>query len=475
MINDNRTIRRLILAEISKTIAAPTSVKTLVTGELFYDIFLKRDDLPNDIGVPGTRGFGVGVCPESLPSGMIGLDGYNDSASDNYGNYQYSDGSIMVWIPAFYYKWGTGSNGLTVNAVDIKPFSTYTNVTTANAAGYALHRAFYDGGDVKSGVFVDKYICSNNGGVASSIKNGIVLTSRQRGSLSTAVFSALNGAPANNLGGAVAAAKTRGADFFVNSRFIFATLALLSYAHGQAATSSTYCAWYDSTGVANFPKGCNNDALGDAQDASIRYVSDGYSDRYGYLSCGKTGSANFFSRTTHNGQNCGIADLNGLVWEQTPGLTSDRTNFYILKTSVAMKSVTGGNKLATDLYGATGIAAMYDNLGTTYESLTNSSTNRAYGSANQVFSTATSGNAWNFAGLGGLLTTGTDGQNAFGNDFYFERLINEMSPISGGDWYSSSDVGDPYSSSNAGVWALVLGSYRAESDHSTGFRSALYL
>ncbi|OZA15671.1 MAG: hypothetical protein B7Y05_02800, partial [Polynucleobacter sp. 24-46-87] len=98
----------------------------------------------NDIGIAGQRGFGVGICPR-VPTGMGGLQGYNDPASDNYGNYQYSDGSVMVWIPAFYYKVGTGSNGLVLNKIDVKPFSAYADVATANAAGYALHRAFYDG------------------------------------------------------------------------------------------------------------------------------------------------------------------------------------------------------------------------------------------------------------------------------------------------------------------------------------------
>ena len=418
---------------------------------------------PNNIGVMGAQGFGVGICPDALPAGMVELYGCRDYTSDNYGNYQYSDGSIMVWVPAFYYKWGTGSNGLTLNNVDIKAFNAYTDVASANAAGYALHRAFYDGGAIKTGFFVDKYITSNNNGIASSIKNGIVLTSAQRGSLSTAVFSALTGSPANSLGGAVAAAKTRGSNFFVSSRFIFAALALLAYAQGKGATSTTYCAWYDSTGVKNFPKGNNNNALGDTNDTAIAYTYDGNGT---YLGCGKTGSANFFARTTHNGQNCGVADLNGIVWEQTPGLTSDGTNYYVLNTSVAMKNVTGGNTLATDLYGATGIAAQYTSLGASYESLTGSASNKGYGAVTQVFSTVTSGNAWNFTGLGGLLTTGTGGTNAFGSDYYWEGRTNEMAPLSGGGW------GD---SSGAGVWALYLYAARTNADVNIGFRSALYL
>ena len=418
----------------------------------------------NDVGIAGQRGFGVGICPGPLPAGMSAVSGYSDPASDNYGNYQYTDGSAMVWVPAFFYKVGTGSNGLTLNAVDVKPFSAYATVADANAAGYALHRAFYDGGAVQPGFFFDKYITSNNGGIASSLKNGIVLTSGQRGSLSTAVYSALTGAPANNLGGSFAAAKTRGSNFFAASRFQRAALALLAYAHGQASTSTTYCAWYHATN--NFPKGNNNNALGDAQDAAILYAADGNGT---YPGCGKTGSANLFARTTHNGQNSGIADLNGLVWEFSPGLTSDGTNLYLLNTSVAMKNLTGGNSLATDAFGATGLAANYTSLGTTYEALWATGANRqvAFGNvANQVLSNATSGNAWGYAGLGLPQATGIGGTNSFGNDGLWDYKPNEMAPLSGGGWYDSSDVG---------VWSLNLGFVRTSSYHGFGFRSALYL
>ena len=417
----------------------------------------------NMIGTPGQPGFGVGICPGPLPSGMTALTGYGDPMSDNYGNYQYSDGSVMVWIPAFYYKWGTGANGITLNQVSIKAFSDYATVADANVAGYALHRAFYDGGAVQYGVFVDKYQASYNGGVASSIKNGIVLSSAARGSLSNEEFTNLTGAPANTYAGAIAAAKTRGSNFFCNSRFIFAALAMLAYAHAQASTSTTYCAWYHATN--NFPKGANNNALGDAQDTAILYVGDGNGT---YAGAAKAGSANLFARTTHNGQNCGIADLNGNFWEITPGLTSNGTNLYVLKTTAQMKSVTGGNTLSTDLWGATGIAALYDDLGTTYGATWATGANRTtyYGSSSQVFSEATSGNAWNFAGLGGPLSGGVGGTNAFGNDYFLDYKPNEMCPISGGSWGASSD---------AGVWALGLNYVRSTSSYYVGFRAALYL
>jgi hypothetical protein len=258
----------------------------------------------------------------------------------------------------------------------------------------------------------------------------------------------------------LAAAKTRGSNFFCATIFIHKVLAMISLAHASAATNTAACAWYDSTGVKNYPKGCNNDALGDVNDSALSFVSDGY------LNCAKTGSANFLARTTHNGQACGVADVNGLMWEIAPGLTSDGTNFYILKTAADAKALTGGNTLAADAWGATGIAALYDSLGATYESLTNSSTAKVVGNAGQVFSAAVSGNAWNAAGAGIPLAGGTGGANRFGNDGLWDYRPNELCPISGGNWNTGS---------NAGVWALHLNFVRADSASYVGFRSSLYL
>ena len=94
-------------------------------------------------------------------------------------------------------------------------------------------------------------LCSKSaGGVAVSVKNGAPLSSNAAHN----PFSDLIRAPANASYGALDAAKTRGPNFFCSSRFIFSALALLSYAHAQASTSATWCAWYDATN--NFPKGC---------------------------------------------------------------------------------------------------------------------------------------------------------------------------------------------------------------------------
>jgi hypothetical protein len=226
---------------------------------------------------------------------------------------------------------------------------------------------------------------------------------------------------------------------------------------------------FRSAGSTNFPKGNNNNALGDAQDGTIAYVWDGNAT---YAGCGKTGSANFFSKTAHNGQNCGVVDLNGLVSEISPGLTmdgaTDAGKFYVLKTSADMSLVTGGTTLATDLWGATGLAALYDDLGVmsafTGYALNFSDRALTMGSASQVLSAATSGTAWQMTAAGIPLVAG--GSNQFGNDILYDYSTADMCPNCGGHWYDSSV---------AGVWFSSFYDSRASSDVYYGFRSALYL
>lgn len=106
-------------------------------------------------------------APGTLPSGFSALTGSDDKTSVNFGNYQYSDGSIMVFVPKFFYRIGNAASPryatYGANVTIIVGIETYANEAGANAAGYAMHRAFYDGGAEKSGFFIDKYLASKTG------------------------------------------------------------------------------------------------------------------------------------------------------------------------------------------------------------------------------------------------------------------------------------------------------------------------
>ncbi|MBL4751448.1 MAG: hypothetical protein JKX71_12860 [Amylibacter sp.] len=437
---------------------------TTLDGNLQFGVGFGLRPAVSRIGTTGQQGFGVGV-PSSLPFGFSKMTGSEDITSANYGNYQYSDGSVMVFIPAFYYK-------ITGLGVDIKDVGDYGDEAVANAAGYALHRAFKDGGQNHEGFFVDKYQCSNNAGIASSIKLGLPIST----SAAHNPIANLNGITINQHYSAVDGAKTRGAEFFCTSRFIYAALALLSLAHGQAATAATYCAWYDAAGNTNYPKGCNNNALGDSNDGSLSFISDGYSN------AAKTGSANNLTKTAHNGQGSGVVDLNGNMLEVSLGLTRPGTTaaeaindalgttaFYVAKTSVRMQDFTSGWNSVGDHWGdATHLATLFD--ATDLSMITNSAgVWQRFGSGtNQVLDSAASGFGNTLTGLGiykDANAKSAGGTNLFGVDGIYEYWRSNLTVVSGGAWYNGTI---------AGVWAALLSGYRTSSDGAVGFRSACY-
>jgi hypothetical protein len=555
-----RTVLRLAAAATGSLLAEQAMASTLWRRQRWY----AKQGVANRIGTPAGAGFGVGICPV-IPSGFKEMVGCHIPGHANYGNYQYQDGSVMVWVPAFYYRLAHASNPTYavhgVNSVDVKPYSYFTDVAAANAAGYALHRAFYDAGAIKAGFMVDKYLCSSNawgtGYIASSILNGNPLTADAAHNPLTGLtacsvnqlYEFINAAHARDgVNGAVNASSI----FFPASRFIYSALALLSLAHGQAATSTTNCAWYSAT-TTNFPKGCNNNALADASDTAVKWQSDGYSN------CGKTGSAgygggagNVFAKAAHNGQACGIVDLNGLVWEASIGFSSlvttvaiaglskanpcvvtwtghglttgafvqigaitqadwtvlnnkiftitkinddsffldgvdtsgialdyvpatdpgaiKKGTFYAAKTSVAMKSFTAGTAAATDHWGATGIAAMMDEVPVVFETAypNNGIAQRFGDGAGQVLAEDVSGSDWLQTGLGfpsSAAGASPSGTNLFGTDYYYQYMQDSCFLLSGGSWNDAT---------HAGVWTANWNTARAYTGYLVGFRCACY-
>jgi prepilin-type processing-associated H-X9-DG protein len=342
-----------------------TYILTVTAGGISVTKSVIIRSLFNDIGVAGTQGFGVGAYPGTLPIGFTNLPGNTDRPNNNYGNYLYTDGSVMVYIPKFYYRWGV--SGITPtelytlygdNSIEIKPADYFANEAEALASGWGLHRAFIDGGTEKEGFWIDKYLVSKNGLVASSIKNGVPLNA----SSSYAPYSSVTGngqSPSNTINGMFAVAKTRGNSFFPASVFQIKALAMLSLAHAQACkvnNNMTFCAWGDlglinSTSPGNFPKCCNYGHNRDYFDQTVTFTTSS-------STLPLAGSGTPFEKTTHNGQTCGVSDFGG--YQPSPGLTSDGTDIYILKRSVFMKDLTGSTTAANGAFGSAGRNANYD-------------------------------------------------------------------------------------------------------------------
>lgn len=494
---------------------------------------------------------GVGVIPAAdVPTGFTPLPGCDTPGSENWGNYQYLDGSVMVCIAATYYRVNHVDNPtyarFAPNDIDVKFEDTFASRAAAAIAGYALHRAFIDGGAEKPWLLVDKYKCSKvakgTGFVAASVRNGLPL--------STAAdhnpIAEITAATANNYAACLDAAKGRDGEngtrntasqFFCVSVFIRSLLAMLSLAHGQRATSAAQAAWFDGTAAKNFPKGCNNNALRDTDDTTVIYQSDGYSN------CGKTGSGVTVEKTTHNGQACGVADLNGLMWDVSIGMTciattksitgatqanpcvlavpghglttgriiqvvsvvgmtqlNDRLytvtvvdpdtisldgvnstgftayvsggsigygNFYAAKEAASMRDFTSGTSLATDHWGATGVAAMMDEIAMPLAAEPGGSPMLRYVGSGSL-SSDTSGLGYILTGIGhpkDVASLAAAGVDLFGRDYIYQYFRDQLCVISGGYWNTGLV---------AGVFARALSLARSNSGNSVGLRCACY-
>lgn len=495
----------------------------------------------NNIGRAGMPGFGVGICP-APPAGFTPLPGYADPRSANYGNYQYSDGSIMCWIPAFYLRLAHAGNptyaSYGVNSVDVKAISAYASEVAANADGYYLHRAFVNGGVGQPGFFRDKYDCSSNGGVASSIALAMPMVSGP--AAGQVGFSAVGATNAYH--GAIVAARTRGVAFFPETVFMADALCRLSEAHAQAATSAAWCAWYDAAGAMNYPKGNSNNALRDANDAGVTFATAGASS---YPPFALTGSGAPFAKTTHNGQASGVTDVAGNIYKINPGMTcvaatkaitgatqanpvaltiaghgyatgrvalitgvggmtqiNDRMftltavdantvtldgvngiafgaftaggscttgSFYLLKPGVDVASITSGAALATDHWGAAGVAAMFDevtpNFATAYSS---NGIGQRYGNAgNQVFGwNDAAARSLSMAGLPAAAGMSVSGANLMGADYYYQYIRDQLCVLSRGYWANGS---------NAGGRFRFLVDARSYASSGVGFAASRYL
>lgn len=433
------------------------------------------------IGTAGEIGFGLGMYNDILPSGFSALPGTSFPSSHEYGNYQYSDGSICCWIPKCYMRIGHVDNPTyskyLENSVHIVGTETFANENAARNAGYAMFRAFYDGGSEKAGFFIDKYANSINPAdvnESGSFKNGKPI------SLTTSTnFTRSNGMTGCTgiLADSVVLSRRRGSGWHCASIFQYTVLAFLSLAHGQAATSSTHCAWFDPnpTQVTNFPKGCNNNSLRDWDDSTVLYVS---ADDPGASAKPLTGSANFPAKVSHNGQLSGVMDLNGTMWETALGITNPGSsatasgtissqNAYVLKRSVALHDLTNGWNGATDAWGETvHIETLYDLQTNLFRWTTENSWHYFGNGTNQVFSEnfdpADIDYIRTMSGIALAAGYSGSGTNLFGRDGNYRFNRENLFPIVGGNWFRGS---------LAGVFTRGWNNWRSSDSANPGFRA----
>lgn len=411
-------------------------------------LLMGAKEIKQAIGKAGQQGFGVGVYsgdPTDLARiELYPMEGCEDPTSANYGNYIHLNGSVMVFIPAFCYRIGNTSapsysrDG--ANALEIR------DASLGEGDGWILHRAFIDGGVQKFGFFVDKYLCSKyakDENIAVSVKgeNQISLSSMYENSSGMVDSYGI-------CNDAITLSRARGEAYACMSVFQWSALSMLSLAHGQAATSVENCAWYDANYVYNFPKGSNRYTK-DINDSSVTFTPHLQNESFG-----RTGSGTPFAKTTHNGQACGVADVNGCMWQPLLGVVLYETSgaIGVVKEACKMHKFTPGNYgELSDFDSVSGFSA----------------TNSRWGSgSNCVFPTETSGARRAMCGVlpvsGGASTQGT---KLFGNDLSLYSNDPTLAVLAAGN-YSNGD--------EAGVWCRCVSLSWFKGNPLAGFRAAGY-
>lgn len=410
--------------------------------EDFKTDFLKTYKLPKtgSIGTPGTKGFGVGVYPgtesELVALGLEPMTGFNDKQSDNYGNYMHFKGGQMIFIPAFLVRYGSEDapqySSYGANSIEIKDVSAYDSLEDAAEEGFYLHRAFIDGGVVKSGFFMSKYhmTVTTTGGVSVPVSG-----------MTTPTVSIT---PVQMID----YARSLGYGWNCPSAFMAAAIDVIALCHAQFSTWTNVCRWYDPAGATSYP-------------AQGRGTSD-------------------MGLYSHNGQPCGVIGFE-FRWEYCLGLTTAGTSesqgqtavtnnvLYVMKKSMKLADITSGFGGETDAWGTTyTLQASHDAITVDYTLTTSRSTNWGNGT-NPVFTDPSTeeGNA-----LFGVLPR-NDNAVGSGSNFIGKSLVYTSPCTQNLAFYvHGENVNSSSSAQNA--FARNFHHWRVNSNAYNGFRVAGY-
>jgi hypothetical protein len=178
----------------------------------------------------------------------------------------------------------------------------------------------------------------------------------------------------------------------------------------------------------------------------------------------------------HDNTPFGIADLNGNVWEWSPGMRLNNGEIQIIENNDAAMTTADLSATSTQwkaIDGATGALVAPGSAGTVKYAAANSGTAdftlyRASGSSFEGMANSTGANPASNAALQllerhGLFPVAASG---LGGDGFYLNVSGERVPLRGGSWDGSAV---------AGVFALTLNFARSRSDSSLGARPAFVL
>lgn len=473
------------------------------------------DEFKYTIGLAGLRGFGVGCCrPELLPDDIATLPGTYDRFSANYGNYIHlPSASIVCFVPSHYIDVQSTGN------TSAPTYGMKVVISSTQSGNGVLAKAFRNNNAELTGVFVDKYQGSNvrpdgsgrpnsTDGLPGTLPStGGVFASRPlhwpvsassvsgtlRSPLSYCNSTVLNPAattPANTFTGIWAACKSRGVDWYPIPVWVRIQLAYLSLAHSQAlldgtgtpvSGATTNAAWMDTAPYA--PKGNNNSGF-DINKATLTFARTdiggatvagwaGEPSR-AFTGAARIGTLSAVEHTTHNGQLCGIVDVNGNQRDIAPGVTnstgansgyrvfSDLDDYTTVSSNTNITSAPNVitlavNSLDDGIWWGNDNAWSYlipDVSGTYYHSST-------WG-ANATRKAMAECGLPRQAGTSGTQTS----TNIFGGDGFYRAHTNGLIPVTGGLYNDGA---------NSGVFMVNLSTASGANNQYTGGRAVRLL
>jgi hypothetical protein len=144
-------------------------------------------------------------------------------------------------------------------------------------------------------------------------------------------------------------------------------------------------------------------------------------------------------------------------------------NVYLLKTSVALGSLTAGWDGATDAWGnTTSLATKYDEVSGLLPWGSTAGWLCMGNGSNRVLDPATSGAGYQRTACGIPQDTNAlsaAGTNQYGNDGQYQYNCANLFPVTSGQWNAAA---------NAGVFCRIWGVGRSSDSNSYGFRASAY-
>jgi hypothetical protein len=206
---------------------------------------------------------------------------------------------------------------------------------------------------------------------------------------------------------------------------------------------------------------------------TLTIAAHGYTTGTVAMTSGVTGMTQIANRlftiTVVDADTISLDGTDGTAFGAFTAGTLTTGKFYALKPTANVETMTAGATLATDYWGANGVAANYDeitlNFATAYP---NNGLAQRYGNAgNAVFDWTTDADRTRsmlgMPAAGGVSPAGTA---VFGNDYYYQYIRNELCVVSRGKWGTGS---------RAGVRARSLQDTRTFADAGVGFAASRYL